>query len=58
MWHGKVQLLFDLVTREALLIWNGGVHRLERPFPSTLNAEEAAEQLKRRVIDASPYKIA
>ena len=51
MWHDKEELLFDLVTRDAILVWNGEIYRLDGPFASRTHASEAAEELKLRVSD-------
>jgi len=53
MWQDREELLFDLVTRDALLIWNGQAHRLEWPFRSLTDAEDADDELKRRMLDPS-----
>lgn len=57
MWH-KEQLLFDLITRDAVLMWNGQLFRLDGPFASKEQAAEAAEELKLRLIEAQELAAA
>lgn len=37
------QLIFDVITRDALLIFNGAIHHLDGPFQSREQAEAAAQ---------------
>lgn len=53
MWKGKDEVLFDLVTRDALLVWNGQIIKLDGPFPSLEDARRAADEFKSRVSDTS-----
>ena len=43
------EVIFDVVTRDALLILKGKIHQLDGPFQSREQAHEAAEQMKRRL---------
>lgn len=43
------KLFFNLVTRDALLIFEGKAHLLEGPFSSREDAESASEQLMERI---------
>jgi|EndMetStandDraft_7_1072992.scaffolds.fasta_scaffold2077459_1 hypothetical protein len=43
------KLFFNLVTRDALLIFEGQAHLLEGPFSSREDAESASEQLMERI---------
>ena len=45
------ELIFDVVTRDALLIVHGKIHQLNGPFQSREHAQEAAEQMKRRLAE-------
>jgi len=45
------QLFYNLVTRDALLIYDGVAHSLEGPFQSREDAERAAEELIERLDD-------
>ena len=45
------QLFYNLVTRDALLIYDGVAHSLEGPFQSREDAERAAEELIERLED-------
>jgi len=51
MWQGKEELLFDLLTRDAILVWRGEVYRLDGPFESYAHALEAADELRSRMGD-------
>jgi hypothetical protein len=43
------QLFYNLLTQDALLIYNGVAHSLDGPFRSREDAERAAEELIRRL---------
>jgi hypothetical protein len=43
------KLFFNLVTRDALLIFEGQAHLLEGPFSSREEAESAGEELMERI---------
>ena len=43
------KLFFNLVTRDALLIFDGQAHLLEGPFLSREDAERASEELMDRI---------
>ena len=43
------KLFFNLVTRDALLIFDGQAHLLEGPFLSREDAERASEELMGRI---------
>lgn len=43
------QLFYNLVTRDALLIYRGVAHALDGPFSSREEAERAAEELIKRL---------
>jgi len=51
MWQDKNEVMFDMVTRDALLIWNGRLFRLDGPFSSLSDAERAADELKGRIAE-------
>ena len=52
------EVIFDVVTRDALLILNGKIHRLDGPFQSREHAHEAAEQMKRRLAEPDQQREA
>ena len=43
------KLFFNLVTRDALLIFEGQAHLLDGPFSSREDAERAGEELMERI---------
>jgi hypothetical protein len=43
------QLFYNLLTRDALLIYNGVAHALDGPYDSRDEAERAAEELIKRL---------
>jgi hypothetical protein len=45
------ELIFDVVTRDALLIHEGQIHPLEGPFQSKAEAQEAADLVAARLED-------
>ena len=49
MFYDTNQLLSDLITRDALLIWGSEIHRLEGPFGNREEAAAAADLLKARL---------
>lgn len=51
MWLDRNELLYDLLTRDALLIRNGQLYRLEGPFESKERALEAAQELEDRLAE-------
>lgn len=51
MWKDRNEVMFDMVTRDALLIWDGRLFKLEGPFESSENAGVAADELKRRLAE-------
>jgi hypothetical protein len=53
MWLERNELLYDLLTRDALLIRDGQLYRLDGPFESRERALEAAKELEQRLLDQS-----
>lgn len=51
MWRDREELLYDLLTRDAIFILNGEVYRLDGPFRSREQADAAAEELKSRLTE-------
>jgi hypothetical protein len=49
--YGHYELIFDLVTRDALVIIDGKIHRLDGPFSTREDAATAADELKLRLAD-------
>ena len=45
------KLFFNLVTRDALLIFDGQAHLLEGPFSSREDAEYASERFMERLVE-------
>jgi hypothetical protein len=43
------EVIFDVVTRDALLVYDGQIHRLEGPFHSREDAYNAAEEMVTRL---------
>ena len=49
MWLDRNELLYDLLTRDALLIKDRQLFRLDGPFESREAAVKAAEELEERL---------
>ena len=49
--YGHYELIFDLVTKDALVVIDGRIHRLDGPFGTRDDAEAAADELKVRLAD-------
>lgn len=47
--YSHYELIFDVVTRDALVVIDGKIHRLDGPFGTREDAEAAADQLKLRL---------
>ena len=50
------EVIFDVVTRDALLILHGKIHRLDGPFQSREHAHEAAEQVINRLAEGDQQR--
>jgi hypothetical protein len=51
MWLERDELLYDLLTRDAILIKDRQIFQLDGPFDSREQALEAARQVEARVAD-------
>jgi hypothetical protein len=49
--YGHYELICDLVTRDALVVIDGKIHRLDGPFSTREDAAAAADELKLRLAD-------